>query len=116
MRLALCTGFLDGGVWGERLQAVDIGISVIDEYDSAEELLRSIAVYDAVVVALKGVAGLQAVRTLWEAGNSMPLLWIADEEEYAHFAYRYQVTFFLTDAEGAEALSNALVRVKEATE
>lgn len=114
MRLALCTGFLDGGVWEERLlTAAGNGISDIDEYGSVQELLQSAVVYDAVVVALKGVAGLQAVRTLREAGNKMPLIWIADERDYIRFSYRYQVTFFLMDTEGQEVLRNALCRVKE---
>lgn len=114
MRLALCTGFLDGGFWEERLLTVGgNSISDIDEYESVQELLQSAVAYDAVVVALKGVAGLQAVRTLREAGNKLPLIWIADERDYVRFSYRYQVTFFLVDTEGQEMLRHALCRVKE---
>ena len=113
MRLALCVHFLDGDIWKERLRAADEGIAVIDEYGSAKELLDSVNVHDVVIVALRGVAGLQAVRTLREAKYMQPLVWIADEEEYALFSYRYRVAFFLLDTEEPAVLRSALRRARE---
>lgn len=116
MRLALCTHFLDGDIWKERLQAAEGNISIIDEYGSAKELLDSRITYNAVVVAQRGVAGLQDVRLLRESGCTLPILWIADESEYALFSYRYRVTFFLLDTEEQEALCTALSRIREVVE
>lgn len=113
MKLALCTHFLDGDIWKERLVDADSSIMEIEEYGSAGELLSSTSQYDAVVVAMRGVAGLQTVRSLREADMMRPLLWIADENEYALFSYRYQVTFFMLNTEDQEALRDALQRIKE---
>lgn len=121
MTLALCTHFLDGGIWRERLWEAALcqkGAGEchleIDEYGTVGELLGSRQHYDGIVVALKGVAGLQAVRELWERGFRKPLIWIADEDDYGSFAWRYQVAFFLEDTQYQAALPVALERVREA--
>lgn len=114
MNLALCTNFIDGGIWRERLcAAAPEAITLIDEYSGAEELLASRHRYDAAVVALRGVAGLQTVRQLRESGFSLPLLWIADEYSYGNFAYRYKVTWFLQDTDDRERMRAALLRLME---
>ena len=113
MKLALCTNFIDGDLWRERLcAAAPESITLIDEFCGADELLKSHHSYDAVVVAQRGVAGLQTVRWLRDAGCLLPLLWIADEYDYGRFSYRYQVTWFLQDIDDDCAVRAALEKLK----
>ena len=66
------------------------------------------AAYDAAVVALDGPDGLTAVRELRQRAPLLPILWIADEMEYAVFAFRYRVTAFLLRDASTSALRSAI--------
>ncbi|MBP1556619.1 MAG: hypothetical protein J6A76_01760 [Oscillospiraceae bacterium] len=114
MKLALCTHFMDAPFWSRQIQdaSADMNVS-LDEYSDAENILNSHQRFDAVVVALKGVLGLQTVRSLRESGMDLPLIWIADEDSYFSFAYRYQVSSFLLENDDPAVLRGAMIRLNE---
>lgn len=109
MRLALLARYLDGDLWEERLCAAFPEAALpVDEYNALSALSGRAAAYDAAVVALDGPDGLTAVRALREQAPRQPILWIADEADYAVFAFRYRVTAFLLHDAPAAALRHAL--------
>ena len=111
MKIALCTNFLQEEHWRSRLCD-----AVADKFLTIEDCGGIDAAYlpgcAAAVVALDGPAGLAVVRTLRES-SPLPILWIADEPDYALFAYQYRVTEFLLHNATAEQLSAALTHLEE---
>lgn len=108
MNIALCAIFIEGDVWEERLRAAALNIELqIDEYNRTDILLPELSRYGVIVVAMDGVAGLQAVRDIRSMVDDIPLLWISNED-YSRFAYQNHVTHFLLKAASDTDLQKAL--------
>ena len=109
MHLALLARYLDGDLWEARLcAAVPEEPLPVDEFNALSALSGCTAAYDAAVVALDGPDGLTAVRELRQRAPLLPILWIADEMEYAVFAFRYRGTAVLLRAASTAALRSAI--------
>ena len=118
MNVALCAAFLEEDVWESRLVMAALPQRIeITECNGAGALSRMLELkpFSLLVVALNGVAGLEAVRQLRARAPDVPLLWISDED-YSLFGYQYRVTRFLrrpaSDAQLTEALA-ACIRLSE---
>ncbi|MEM1484528.1 hypothetical protein V6615_06560 [Oscillospiraceae bacterium PP1C4] len=114
MNVALCAAFLEEDVWESRLVTAALPHRIeITECNSAGALSRILELkpFSLLVVALNGVAGLEAVRYLRERAPDIPLLWISNED-FSLFAYQYRVTKFLhppaSDVQLGEALAVCL--------
>lgn len=108
MNIALCVIYIEGDLWEERLRAAVPNIEMqIGEYNRVDILLPQLSHYDAVVVAMDGVAGLKAVRAIRTVSDETALLWISDED-YSQFAYRNNVTHFLLKTASDAELQRAL--------
>lgn len=108
VNIALCVIYIEGDLWEERLKAASLNIELqIDEYNRTDILLPELSHYDAVVVAMDGVAGLQVVRAIRTVSDDIALLWISDED-YSHFSYQNHVTHFLLKAASDAELKKAL--------
>ena len=104
MHLALLARYLDGDLWEARLcAAIPEEPLPVDEFNALSALSGCTAAYDAAVVALDG-----PVRELRQRAPLLPILWIADEMEYAVFAFRYRVTAFLLRDASTSALRSAI--------
>lgn len=119
MNVALCAAFLEEDVWESRLLAAAFPQKLeITECNSARVLmpLLDLKPFSLLVVALNGVAGLEAVRQLRQTVPDVPILWISDED-YSLFGYQYRVTYFLrrpvADLELREAITGCLRLRKE---
>lgn len=113
MYLALLTRYMEGDLWRERLcAALADEPPQIDEYNTLDTMTEQPPAYDAAVVAVDGPDGLTAVRTLRERSSQIPILWIADEAEYAVFAFRYRVTAFLLQDAPETALCTAIDEIR----
>lgn len=109
MHLALLARYLDGDLWEARLcAAIPEEPLPVDEFNALSALSGCTAAYDAAVVALDGPDGLTAVRELRQRAPLLPILWIADEMEYAVFAFRYRVTAFLLRDASTATLRSAI--------
>lgn len=114
MRLALYTQFLEGDLWEQRLCAAAAGLSLqLEECSRTDDLAELAQSCDAAVIAMDGPGGLGAVRALRAANLLIPVLWIADEPDYAVFAYRYHVNDFLLKSTADWALLAALKHLGE---
>ncbi len=114
MNVALCAAFLEEDIWESRLRTVAFPQKLdITECNSAQALLRILELkpFSFLVVALNGVAGLEAIRQLRAKLPDIPILWISDED-YSLFGYQYRVTCFLCkpvpDTELRDAVSSCL--------
>lgn len=108
MNIALCTIYIEGDLWEERLKATALNIELlIDEYNRTDILLSRLSCYRVVVVALDGVAGLETVRAIRAISKDVALLWISDED-YSRFAYQNHVTHFLLKSASDIDLQKAL--------
>ncbi len=97
MNVALCAAFLEEDVWESRLVTAAFPHRIeLTECNSARALLPLLELkpFSLLVVALNGMAGVEAVRQLRSTAPYMPLLWISDED-YSLFGYQYRVTCFL---------------------
>ncbi len=113
MYLALLARYMEGDLWKERLHAALADeLPQIDEYNTLAAMTAQSPGYDAAVVAVDGPEGLTAVRTLRERSPQLPILWIADEAEYAVFAFRYRVTAFLLRDASQTALCTAIDEIR----
>lgn len=116
MHLALLARYLDGDLWEARLcAAIPEEPLPVDEFNALSALSAlsgCAAAYDAAVVALDGPDGLTAVRELRQRAPLLPILWIADEMEYAVFAFRYRVTAFLLRDASTAALRSAINTIR----
>ena len=111
MHLALLARYLDGDLWEARLcAAIPEEPLPVDEFNALSALSGCAAAYDAAVVALDGPDGLTAVRELRQRAPLLPILWIADEMEYAVF--RYRVTAFLLRDASTAALRSAINTIR----
>ena len=110
MNIALCAAFLEEDVWESSLRAAFSPQRIeITECNSAGALSRMLELkpFSLLIVALNGVAGLEAVRELREKAPNTPLLWISDED-YSLFGYQYRVTRFLRRPASVAQLREAL--------
>ncbi|KXL52973.1 hypothetical protein CLNEO_15150 [Anaerotignum neopropionicum] len=119
MNVAVCAAFLEEDVWeGRLIEAASPQRFDITECNSARALLSMLELkpFSLLVVALNGVAGLDAVRQLRQKVPDVPILWISDED-YSLFGYQYRVTCFLqrpvSDMELREAVTGCLQLRKE---
>lgn len=115
MNIALCAAFLEEDVWeGRLLVAASLQRFEITECNSAKALvpLLELKPFSLVVVALNGVAGLEAVRELRQKAPDVPLLWISDED-YSLFGYQYRVTCFLRSPVSNRELGEAVIACLE---
>lgn len=114
MNIALCATFLEEDVWESRLMASTSPLRIeITECNSAQAMVKMLELkpFSLLVVALNGVAGLEAVRQLRAKAPDVPLLWISDED-YSLFGYQFRVTRFLrrpiSDTKLREAVTGCL--------
>lgn len=108
MNVALCTIYIEGDLWEERLKAAALNMELqIDEYNRIDTLLPQLSFYRVVVVAIDGVAGLETVRAIRAISHNVALLWISDED-YSQFAYQNNVTHFLLKNSSNTKLQRAL--------
>lgn len=110
MNVALCVAFLEEDIWENCLVTAAFPQKLeITECNSAGVLLKILELksFSLFIVALNGVAGLEAVRQLRGKAPDVPLLWISDED-YSLFGYQYRVNSFLrkpvSDAELRKAI------------
>ncbi|MEG2073337.1 MAG: hypothetical protein RRY54_01080 [Angelakisella sp.] len=84
-------------------------------YQKREDLLYRIrsGAYDAVVVALPGALGMEAVLGVRERAPAIPLVWCSDDDVFALQSYRMQVSAFLRLPLQAEVVAAALARCTE---
>lgn len=97
MNVALCAAFLEEDVWEERIVKAAFPQRLeLTECNSAQALLPLLDLkkFSLLVVALNGVAGLDAVRQLRSKVPDVPLLWISNED-YSLFGYQLRVNYFL---------------------
>lgn len=114
MNVALCVAFLEEDIWESRLMTVAFPHRVeVAECNITRALLPllELKLFSLLVVALNGVAGLEAVRQLRIKAPDVPLLWISDED-YSLLGYQYRVNSFLcrpvSDTELQEAVTGCL--------
>ncbi|MEG2660180.1 MAG: hypothetical protein RR978_05610 [Oscillospiraceae bacterium] len=81
-------------------------------YHRREDLLYRIrsGCYDAVVVALPGALGMEAVLGVRNLDAKVPLIWCSDDDVFALQSYRLFVTTFLRMPVKAEQLAKALAQ------
>lgn len=111
MNAALCTTFLEEDVWERRLLLAAAPHTMeITVRNTAGALLPVLELkpFSLLIVALNGVAGLDAVRKIREKAPDAPLLWISDED-FSLLSYQYRVTHFLCRPVPDTALREAVL-------
>ncbi|MEG1682719.1 MAG: hypothetical protein RR295_02735 [Oscillospiraceae bacterium] len=81
-------------------------------FERCEDLLYCLRAgdYDAVIVAMPGALGMEAVRGARSEKPSIPLLWISNDGVFALEGYRQRVNMFLCAPATKEQISEGLSR------
>ncbi|MEG0779020.1 MAG: hypothetical protein RRY95_01045 [Oscillospiraceae bacterium] len=113
-----CLGLTDGMSTDSLLGGVEAFASrtenrvQLELLERREDLIYSIRAggYDAVVVALPGALGMEAVLGVRLLDPAVPLIWISEDEVFALESYRQRVNMFLRAPATTEQVAGALAR------
>ena len=114
--IAVCSPFLLGDTWAERLQAalpaMELTIETCCDTDTLLQWCRTTR-YDAAVIDYQGDAGHDAVRRVREISKKQPIIWISNSDEDGVLGYQYRVSWVLPRDAAAGKLRDALARCFE---
>lgn len=98
MNIAICAPFLEADLLEEKIRrALPEERLFVDEYYDIDTLLTlpSLAIYESVWVALPGVLGMEAVRTIRQQRPEAQVVWVSDDREFARSGVTLQLAMFL---------------------
>ena len=100
MKIALCTELRNVEWFESRLRFVFDGDGelAIDELWNENQLAQALqrSRYHAVVIAMTGAKGLEAVIQAKRLASETPLVWWSDDENFALIAYHLRIPAFLS--------------------
>lgn len=112
MRIALCTELRNADQFENRLRSPFCGDEqvAIDELWNEKQLAHAVrrSQYHAVVIALPGARGLEAVIQARALAPKIPVIWCSDDESFALMAYHLRVSAFLPIACSEQELYEAI--------
>ena len=100
MKIALCTELRNVEWFESRLRSLFDGDGqlAIDELWNENQLAQALrrSRYHAVVIAMTGAKGLEAVIQAKRLAPEVPLVWWSDDENFALIAYQLRIPAFLS--------------------
>ena len=100
MKIALCTELRNVEWFESRLRSLFDGDGqlAIDELWNENQLAQALrrSRYHAVVIAMTGAKGLEAVIQAKRLASETPLVWWSDDENFALIAYQLHIPAFLS--------------------
>ena len=100
MKIALCTELRNMEWFESRLRSLFDGDGqlAIDELWNENQLAQALrrSRYHAVVIAMTGARGLEAVIQAKQLAPETPLVWWSDDENFALIAYQLRIPAFIS--------------------
>ncbi len=116
MRIALCADWINETSIIERVHEGLKGEAfIIDSFVNPWQLADVLHenAYDAVLIAINGASGMEAVILVREHSQSAEIVWVTDDEQFGKIGYKNRVAMLLLVGCTAEALATGLRTAQE---
>ena len=115
MRIALCTDWTKETALTARIKECFTATVTVDYFENSQSLSEAICItaYDAVVIALGGAKGMEAVILARGRSPTAEIVWLTDDEQFGKMAYHQRVAMMLSADCTAAELANGLKTTME---